>query len=66
MSEEIKSCPFCGDEAMLLHVDCVEGEAVDFYSIQCANESCGVQPDSVEMGNKDEIIEAWNTRINDH
>lgn len=60
MSEELKTCPFCGGEAVL------EGAGNDWI-VYCANietedgRGCTFEPESGFMP-KDKAIAAWNTR----
>lgn len=71
MKEELKACPFCGEEAEL-HYDKYT-EALDFggehipefdeWYVQC--KKCFMVPNSWGNGawsSKDEAIKAWNLR----
>ena len=66
MEEEIKSCPFCGSEADLLHsVEMYTGDNRCSY-VQCKNEECGARTKSVSISyaySSDlRVIELWNQR----
>jgi hypothetical protein len=60
--DDLRVCPFCGNEAHL-----VENDGV--YSILCKGELCFLSFYHEELGsafsafNKDLLIKAWNTRI---
>ncbi len=71
-SIELKPCPFCGDEAST-KIEVVHGKAVDYiifkiYCYECkieryVNIQSGNTFESAEKA-KQEVIEAWNRRIN--
>ncbi len=55
MSEELKPCPFCGEQAF----DGIDGIAPDFlYHILCTNCNACQQDYKTE----EEAIKAWNRR----
>lgn len=63
MTEELKSCPFCGSEK----VECFWDDPYDGYHgnlgryrITCCH--CCVE---IERKEKQSVIEAWNRRAND-
>jgi hypothetical protein len=55
MTEELKPCPFCGEDAEHVHV-CAYEEIV-----RCTNECCFVRP-SITCELPEECFELWNTR----
>ena len=57
MSEELKACPFCGGEAVLLKQD--------QYKIKYNNGLCRVYPITWWHRDKQDAIKAWNRRAND-
>lgn len=64
MDEELKTCPFCGNDADLVEID-------DQYSIICRTEGCFLSIYIEDYGsaftfpNVDLLVEAWNHRIED-
>lgn len=68
MTEKLKPCPFCGDEAILF--EAVNGETKGYY-ISCIRRGhifdepkCPVEPMISRWGTnaKEQAIEAWNKR----
>jgi Lar family restriction alleviation protein len=61
MSEELKPCPFCGDEAWEIHdtADTLNYKDINFR-VECKNNTCGCE--SGYFDSKEEAIESWNTR----
>lgn len=57
MTNELKSCPFCGEEASLWIDMPYEGD--EEYRIQC--DLCKAQ--SISTTEKSEAIETWNKRV---
>lgn len=63
---EIKSCPFCGGEAVIKQGLCVDGLCISCYAkIECPR--CGASMDKIEeYAPQDEVtelaIELWNQR----
>jgi hypothetical protein len=55
MTDELKPCPFCGEDAEHVHV-CAYEEIV-----RCTNECCFVRP-SITCELPEECFELWNTR----
>lgn len=57
---EIKQCPFCGGEAVLLQ----SGKHFNkvWFRVVCKNDCC---EQMYQYDNTDEAIEAWNRRAND-
>ena len=53
--KELKPCPFCGTEAILDTEDFRYGTT---YNVYC--ETCGAE---ITRLDEDEVIEAWNRRI---
>ena len=58
-AEEIKCCPFCGDECALI-TNTGSGSGY----IECQNHECSVRPTSerFEHSEKADAIKKWNTR----
>lgn len=54
--EELKKCPFCGGEASLCNCAVMQNDKW-MWSVECAK--CGV---IIDRENKNDVIEAWNTR----
>ena len=52
---ELKPCPFCGGEAVLIDNGC-------FVDVSCKNFHCRGWADSLMFKTKEEAIEAWNRR----
>lgn len=52
---ELKPCPFCGGEAVLINNGC-------FVDVSCKNFHCRGWADSLMWKTKQEAIEAWNRR----
>jgi Lar family restriction alleviation protein len=67
MSEELKPCPFCGeDNAVVVETD-YEGNAdiVTAYAVSCRTKRCAASIWALSMGlfdKKERAIKAWNTR----
>ena len=56
LAEDLKSCPFCGGEAIFMVYDFVDGY---LYSVSCSN--C-----NVEIEESEEVFESflgWNRRV---
>lgn len=62
MTEQLKPCPFCGDEAIL--ENCIHGTLSNwhFWSVSCTAKSCDIHPCAGYFNSKQEAIEAWNRR----
>ena len=58
MENELKPCPFCGGEAVVIDNGC-------FVDVSCKNFHCRGWADSLMYKSKEEAIEAWNRRCND-
>ena len=58
MSNELKSCPFCGGEAEIIEVKDNPPETI---AIQCKS-GCGVSVHNKWM-EENVLIERWNTRV---
>ena len=60
--EKLKKCPFCGGEAEVFETDIIVAKII---VVKCCNEACGGTMGNPEENfeNKDEAIEAWNTRV---
>ena len=56
---EVKTCPFCGAAPKLQEVRMVRRL---FFSYQCMNESCAVNPGTDLFKTADEAAKVWNTR----
>lgn len=58
--KEMKSCPFCGGKATLLHKD-----GTDYWAVGCTNiQSCPIAPiPFIKCPSEKAAIDAWNTRI---
>ena len=57
--EELKSCPFCGNNG---HIDVCDGLGSDSYYPQCGTEKCVGNNGWVDFPTEEEAIKAWNTR----
>ena len=57
MTEKLKPCPFCGNEA--------EFDEWKIFCIRCLNGDCDIKPQTDWFNTKEEAIEAWNRRVND-
>lgn len=62
MSEELRSCPFCGHRPYSIDYD--EGSAKGF-SIECHNRDCPADGVEVHADAKADAIAAWNRRAPD-
>lgn len=56
MSEKLKPCPFCGNEAE--YHECI-GKHLKIYSVRC---KCGASRTGIS---KEDVIVLWNRRAND-
>ena len=65
---KIRSCPFCGSEAILESGSHSLNGGETWkpeYNIICSNHNCICHPDCPKTFNtKEEAIEAWNRRVN--
>ena len=52
---DIKPCPFCGEIPKITKVG-------KLYYLRCCNINCTANPMSTPFYDKQEAIEAWNTR----
>ncbi len=61
---ELKPCPFCGGEAMLISFGDFTG---NYFDVSCKSIGCYAfrWTDDARYTNKDAAIEAWNRRAND-
>lgn len=60
MSEELKPCPFCGDDAEIMIKD---GSHAKAYDIKCMNDCCYLAYGAYWFfDTKEEAIQAWNKR----
>ncbi len=61
MDEELKPCPFCGNNAIEL-VRFFYGKHIYAWRVFCSveNSGCGASSGS---GNREDIINAWNRRV---
>lgn len=59
--EEIKPCPFCGNEPIWdeLKYDHKPNQ----YILECQNVYCMMQPSMPSQSSKDEAMKWWNRRI---
>lgn len=55
MSNKLKPCPFCGEEATV--VACCEG-----YVVECNNENCACVYGGNMTLTRNEVIKLWNKR----
>lgn len=63
-SPSLKPCPFCGEEPDMVkfeHVPDSEGKCRSWY-VECANDSCGVNPVTDVRGSRESAAELWNGR----
>lgn len=54
MSERLRKCPFCGNEAMLNS---------NLHRVFCSNAFCMVMPQTQECDTDEDAIKAWNRRV---
>ena len=59
---ELKPCPFCGGEAIVIKTDLGDGCA-EFYHAVCLD--CSVEMKQYECMTRKEAIEAWNRRASE-
>ena len=57
MATELKPCPFCGGEAMIIVLPHARKRFV-----KCKNQCC---EQNTNFNTREEAIEAWNRRAND-
>lgn len=55
---DLKTCPFCGSKAILVHDN-------NGYCVACCNRKCDVFPVTWYFKTVREAIEAWNRRAGD-
>lgn len=55
--EELRPCPFCGDEAVIFSVE--EG----VYCVSCTSDSCIANVATQTFSSEEEAIAAWNRRV---
>lgn len=58
--EELKLCPFCGNEPIMLHT---RYPMTEYWNVKCV--SCSAEINNPMFAEK-EAIEAWNRRANDN
>jgi hypothetical protein len=61
ISEELKPCPFCGDDAVKQLINCNQYLGV---KITCNNSDCDILPSTATWHTNDEqvCIDIWNKR----
>lgn len=67
MTEKLKRCPFCGNEAVLEYESHSVGNTDDFriFSVHCSNHSCiGHNMFTVYLSSTEARV-AWNRRVKD-
>ncbi len=57
MSEELKSCPFCGGNDIHVAVPNDIGDSYDIYCIDCGA--------NVSASGREEVLTTWNTRASE-
>ncbi|WP_408887792.1 Lar family restriction alleviation protein [Novacetimonas hansenii] len=62
MTEELKSCPFCGAPAERHDIGDSEPDNIGGSVIQCTKCLCSTR---VIFGEKEGLYDAWNTRTGD-
>ena len=55
--EKLKSCPFCGGEALLRKVP-----NENRYYVRCGNNECPIHVSTCMRETEEEAIEIWNRR----
>ena len=60
--KEIKPCPFCGGEAMIVS-DWSVGSQKEMYTVECTNDECTATINKMKE-TQDEVIKIWNRRAN--
>lgn len=63
MSEELKSCPFCGYQASITQVESAIGGGRNTYIVGCNSEECDVSFHG--HARKVDAAKAWNARTSD-
>lgn len=58
MQNKLKSCPFCGGKAIILHTD--PSYQLSHFFVTC--NSCGVETPRVSR-TREQAIEVWNRRV---
>ena len=66
MSEELLPCPFCGNEAHLMHSRSYDNNSeswiIDCWSILCNNNNCDMTPSTGFREEASDARAAWNRR----
>lgn len=57
---ELKPCPFCGNQPLLLEADY---DSCMWWEITC--KGCGLSTSHDDINDKKKLIEIWNKRIGD-
>ena len=57
---ELKPCPFCGGNAMVIANQYRHGQTA--YCVKCNNNDCQVIPVTYEHCELEDAIEVWNRR----
>lgn len=57
--KELKPCPFCGGEVSVNETE-IDGRIL--YDIRCENYPCPAGPETAFYGDRNKVIELWNTR----
>jgi Lar family restriction alleviation protein len=63
MMAELKPCPFCGSNAIVVQTRYRHGE--DYYYVKCNNKDCHVIPETYENTEMNYVIDLWNRRAED-
>ena len=59
---ELKPCPFCGGDAMMVHPSNADHFGYVHSSVRCKTRGCRGSEFELWRGTDDEAIAAWNTR----
>ena len=59
---DLKPCPFCGGEAILIKI---QNTAIYSYHVRCNGNDCGVYVATCNRDTAEEAIKIWNHRAGD-
>lgn len=62
-NKELKPCPFCGNEAEIIHEPMFGSDnPAEYYKIRCKGDDCAMGSPDALFDSSDQIIEEWNIR----
>lgn len=64
---ELKPCPFCGSEPILIYFNGLTPSTVQHYqvAVSCDGDTCNCSPRTAYETSEESAIKAWNRRAND-